>query len=280
MTSLDQTLTEWNMHINREVALRNRYAKDVERLKLLFHNAETKGQVPFQSSFQPLSVQLGGRPVATVTRSAPIQLPIPQVPAASTSQQEPMEVEDVENMTFVKDGTGRYPCPICGKHNKYLDTHRAHMRKHLCQWLICEKCGKKFTHSKAFKKHLAFHKRGQQHICHVCHHKSENPANARSHLQTHAKKSQYQCPLENCGRFLSQASEFNRHLRGVHKIDPQKTQLKLKVVPSEFITRREYLISKGLLDPNVPVGEGEEDEYDEEDEEEEEELDDGEDNDV
>lgn len=282
MASMDATLTEWNIAITREVALRNKFAKDYDRLRHLFHNAEMKGlgvqgESTFNSTFKPMEVKLGGRPLAAAASgSSQIMVPPPPpapaaVPSTSTGTGGAQQVQDVSEMVFIKDGTGKYPCPICGRHEKYLETLRAHMRKHLGQYLLCQQCGKKYRHLKSFKKHIAFHLRGKEYVCHICLHKSENEANAKSHMSKHAKTQQYACPLENCNQLLAHASEFNRHLRGVHKLDPHKANLKVKVMPVEFVTRREFLIQTGQMDPYATTTEGQEEEVEDDDDDEEEE---------
>ena len=126
---------------------------------------------------------------------------------------------------------------------------KSHYRHHTEEYIICAQCGKQYSHDKAFRKHMNFHKEGKELSCHVCLKKFENNANKRAHMSTHALSPMFQCPLDICKALLRHESEFNRHLRGVHKMDPKGSNLKPIVLDVEFQTRRDYLIQTGEMPP-------------------------------
>jgi len=85
-----------------------------------------------------------------------------------------------------------------------------------------------------WKKHVVTETEGS-HPCPHCPFRGHNPSSLKFHMFAHAKEKVFQCPVEGCERSFAWKHQRELHVRKVHKIGPEVTELfKCKVCARAF----------------------------------------------
>ncbi|TRZ02476.1 hypothetical protein DNTS_030300 [Danionella cerebrum] len=115
------------------------------------------------------------------------------------------EPEDEEEQMETEDGE------ITGSEEKTGATaaERSESRSYGSVTHKCEDCGKKFTHTGNFKRHIRIHTGEKPFSCRDCSKAFSDPAACKAHEKTHSPLKPYSC--STCGKSYRQISLLNLH---------------------------------------------------------------------
>uniref|UniRef100_A0A674E445 Zinc finger and BTB domain containing 17 n=1 Tax=Salmo trutta TaxID=8032 RepID=A0A674E445_SALTR len=157
------------------------------------------GQINSKTPDKPTPQTPGrGRPSKTSNYAAPRK---------AAAEREEMEVESP-----TKDVLDLHTFH-CGEERKQLQsgavTDRTESRSYGSVTHKCEDCGKKFTHTGNFKRHIRIHTGEKPFSCRDCHKAFSDPAACKAHEKTHSPLKPYCC--SSCGKSYRQISLLNLH---------------------------------------------------------------------
>ncbi|XP_020362081.1 zinc finger and BTB domain-containing protein 17 isoform X2 [Oncorhynchus kisutch] len=119
------------------------------------------------------------------------------------------EEDEEEEEDEGEDGQGTES----GEERKQLElgavTDRTESRSYGSVTHKCEDCGKKFTHTGNFKRHIRIHTGEKPFSCRDCHKAFSDPAACKAHERTHSPLKPYCC--SSCGKSYRQISLLNLH---------------------------------------------------------------------
>ncbi|XP_055748471.1 zinc finger and BTB domain-containing protein 17-like [Salvelinus fontinalis] len=120
-----------------------------------------------------------------------------------------MEEDEEDEEDEGEDGQGTES----GEERKQLQsgavTDRTESRSYGSVMHKCEDCGKKFTHTGNFKRHIRIHTGEKPFSCRDCHKAFSDPAACKAHEKTHSPLKPYCC--SSCGKSYRQISLLNLH---------------------------------------------------------------------
>uniref|UniRef100_A0A674E576 Zinc finger and BTB domain containing 17 n=1 Tax=Salmo trutta TaxID=8032 RepID=A0A674E576_SALTR len=180
------------------------------------------GQINSKTPDKPTPQTPGrGRPSKTSNYAAPrkaaaereemeVESPTKDVEMEEDEEEGGGEEEDEEEEEDEgEDGQGTES----GEERKQLQsgavTDRTESRSYGSVTHKCEDCGKKFTHTGNFKRHIRIHTGEKPFSCRDCHKAFSDPAACKAHEKTHSPLKPYCC--SSCGKSYRQISLLNLH---------------------------------------------------------------------
>ena len=127
-------------------------------------------------------------------------LPVEKI---KTEQADIVKEDSELDIEFMSKHKQKHCCKLCGQGFAQLVSFKDHLKAHTGFSYVCDKCTvtRRFTSSKAYKKHSKWHDEGEQTFkCNVCGKKFEYMYRLKSHEATHNEPS-LQCTVHSsCGK--------------------------------------------------------------------------------
>lgn len=110
-----------------------------------------------------------------------------------------------------KKSNNSYPCETCAKEFPTIESLSSHKAVHRSRPLICDVCGKGFTHRKYYVVHQRIHTGERPYICQICSKAFTQASTLTVHRRYHTGERPYTCTL--CGKGFVTRTIMLNHMK-------------------------------------------------------------------